>query len=168
MPSRPLREFFDASVFLGMNSVDERIRKACKSFFVSRFAGGAATSLEQVGRCDDVIWGYSRELQDAYYPFMDELHTVMRICRQRFTDQELDRAMSDDRLKSLSVGDRLLLGKVLEAQGCLYSVRPHLTSRSDLPVRCPEDAPDLDFPGNLAGLYQASLRLRIPTEELHA
>lgn len=160
--------FFDASVFLGMNCVDEEIRRTCKSFFASQFNGILATSLEQVGRCDDVIWSYSRELQDAYYPFMDQLHSVMKICRQWFTRAELDRALSDERLEGLAVGDRLLLGKVIESGGHLYSVRPQLTCRSDLPICRPENAAELDFPGNLTDLYQISLRLRIPMEVLQA
>ena len=166
MLSRPSKEFFDASLFLGMNSVDEQMRKSCKNFFASRFAGIVTTSLDQVGRCDDIIWGYSRELQDAYYPFMDQLHSVMRICRQAFTQTELDRALADDRLKQLAVGERLLLGKVLEAGGCLYSIRPQITSRTDLPVHTPEGTQESDFPGNLSDLYHNSLQLRIPVEEL--
>jgi hypothetical protein len=168
MPSEMPKDFFDASVFLGMNSADEDVREACKAFFASRFAAGAATSLDQVGRCDDVIWRYSRELQDAYYPFMDLLHSVMRICRQQFTQTELDRALCDKRLGDLPVGDRLLLAKVMEAGGHLYSVRPQLVGRTDLPVRKPEKAPGVEFPDSLIGLYRTSLQLRISVEELHA
>src|SRR5689334_5110319 len=102
MSSGP-KTFFDASVFLGMNCVDEEIRNICKNFFASQFKGVLATSLEQVGRCDDVIWSYSRELQDAYYPFMDQLHSLMTIRRQWFTRAELDRALSDERLEGLAV-----------------------------------------------------------------
>lgn len=168
MPSERPKDFFDASVFLGMNSADEEIRKACKTFFASRFAAGAATSLDQVGRCDDVIWRYSRELQDAYYPFMDLLHSAMRICRQQFTQAELDRALSDKRLGDLAVGDRLLLAKVMEAGGLLYSVRSQLVGRAGLPVRKPENAPSIEFPDNLNTLYRTSLQLRISLEELQA
>jgi Family of unknown function (DUF6190) len=165
MSSEP-KTFFDASVFLGMNCVDEEIRNACKSFFASQFNGVLATSLEQVGRCDDVIWSYSRELQDAYYPFMDQLHSVMKICRQWFTRAELDRALSDARLEGLAIGDRLLLGKVIESGGNLYSVRPQLTCRDDLPVRKPANAAELHFPDKLTDLYRTSLQLRIPLEVL--
>jgi len=45
------KEFFDASVFLGMRSADG-VRKACKRFFALRFRGAALTSLDQVGKCD--------------------------------------------------------------------------------------------------------------------
>jgi hypothetical protein len=168
MASEASKEFFDASVFLGMNSGDEQIRKDCKNFFASRFNRVVLTSLDQVGRCDDVIWGYSRELQDAYYPFMDQLHSVMRILRQEFTEADLNRALDDRRLHGLPIGDRLLLGKVIEAGGYLYTVRPQLTSRQDLPVCKPDHAPEMDFPGDLAGLYRTSLLLRIPMEKLQA
>jgi hypothetical protein len=56
------KEFFDASVFLGMHSADDGVRKACKRFFALRFRGVALTSLDQVGKCDDVIWRYPRHL----------------------------------------------------------------------------------------------------------
>ena len=65
-------------------------------------------SLEQVGRCDDIIWGYPRELQDAYYPFMDRLHTEMRIHRIPFGEQDLEVALKDRRLDGLSFSDKLI------------------------------------------------------------
>jgi len=158
------KEFFDASVFLGMHSTDDEVRKACKRFFASRFSGIALTSLDQVGRCDDVIWRYPRHLQDVYYPFMDRLHSEMLIVREPFSEAELKRALADQRLQRLPVGDRLLLAKVIEAGGYLFSIRPYLTGRSDLPVYNPEVGPEADFPAAVAGLYNESLRLRIPAE----
>jgi uncharacterized protein DUF6190 len=160
------KEFFDASVFLGMHSVDDEVRKACKNFFASRFLDMALTSLDQVGKCDDVIWRYPRHLQDAYYPFMDRLHSEMRIVREPFSEAELKRAYADPSLQGLPAGDRLLLAKVIEAGGYLYSIRPYLTGRSDLPVCNPGIGPEADFPAGVAGLYHISLLLLIPVEEI--
>jgi hypothetical protein len=160
------KEFFDASVFLGMHSADDEVRKACKDFFASRFRGVALTSLDQVGKCDDVIWRYPRHLQDAYYPFMDRLHSEMRIVREPFSEAELKRSFADPRLQGLPVGARLLLAKVIEAGGCLFSIQPYLTGRSDLPVCNPEIGSEADFPASVAGLYHTSLRLRLPAEEI--
>ena len=160
------RDFFDASIFLGMNTDDEDLRTASKNFFAARFGGVVLTSLDQVGACDDVIWRYLRELQDVYYPFMDLLHSVMRIDRQPFAEADLTRAIGDSRLKGLTVGDRLLIGKVAQAGGRLYSLRRRLTDRSDLPVQMPEPGSERRFPDHLEALYQASLRLRIPISEL--
>ncbi|WP_201294684.1 MULTISPECIES: DUF6190 family protein [unclassified Nocardiopsis] len=63
--------FVDADVFMGMHHENEALRRGCKAFFVERLKGRVAMSLEQVGRCDDLVWRRPRELQDAYYPFMD-------------------------------------------------------------------------------------------------
>lgn len=166
MASAATRDFFDASVFLGMNSDDEDLRTASKNFFATRFDGVVLTSLDQVGACDDVIWRYSRDLQDVYYPFMDLLHSVMHIDRQPFAEADLTRAVGDRRLDRLAVGDRLLIGKVAQAGSRLYSLRRHLTDQGDLPVRTPEPGIELRFPDDLEALYQASLRLRIPAREL--
>jgi len=47
------KEFFDASVFLGMHSADDGVRKACKRFFALRFRGVTLISLGRTGKCDD-------------------------------------------------------------------------------------------------------------------
>lgn len=160
------KEFFDASVFLGMHGDHDEVRKACMHFFASRFCGVALTSLDEVGKCDDVIWRRPRLLQDAYYPFMDRLHSEMRIVREPFSEAELKRAFADPRLRRLPVGDRLLLAKVIEAGGSLFSIKAHLTARSDLPVCRPATGLETNFPAEVAGLYHTSLQLRIPMEEI--
>jgi Family of unknown function (DUF6190) len=166
MTSAAASDFFDASVFLGMNSDDEDLRTTSKNFFVTRFDRVVLTSLDQVGACDDVIWRYARDLQDVYYPFMDVLHSVMRIDRQPFAEADLIRAVYDRRLHRLAVGERLLIGKVVQTGGRLYSLRRHLIEQRDLPVQMPEPGPELRFPDHLETLYHASLRVRIPANEL--
>ena len=62
-----MKEYIDASVFLGMHSPNEAIRIACKNFFVRRLNRSIVMSLEQVGKCDDVIWSsYTDEEQATY------------------------------------------------------------------------------------------------------
>jgi hypothetical protein len=161
-------EFFDASVFLGMNSDNETIRIACKNFFASRMNGELMTSLDQVGACDDMIWGYSREQQDVYYPFMDLLHSIVAIRRQPYSEGELQRAAQNPDLEGLNASQRLLYSKVNAAGGRLYSLRPSLLARRDLSVSVPPPGSERFFPSPMEALYQASLVLRVPLAELRA
>ena len=37
-------------------------------------------SLEQVGKCDEIIWSnFSSKVQEPYHPFRDKLDTIMKI-----------------------------------------------------------------------------------------
>lgn len=159
--------YVDASLFLGMHAEDETIRVACKNFFVARFAGGGvAMSLEQVGRCDALVWRYERALQDAYYPFMDVLHTDMTIERVPYREQDVKTALSVPALADLELDARLTLGMVLAGGGELVTVDRRLARRRDLPVRTPAGGPERAFPTGLEELYQRSLVLRVTREEL--
>ncbi|WP_328302458.1 DUF6190 family protein [Streptomyces sp. NBC_00435] len=161
-------EYGDAALFLGMNSADEDVRRACKAFFVDRLDGRLVMSLEQVGRCDDIIWGFSRELQDAYYPFMDNLHTVMDIRRLGYDEGDIQRAGDPELPRTLPMHERLLLGMVLGRQGLLRTASPRLTATTGLalPVAAAADGPEARFPEPLERLYQQSLALRVPAESL--
>ncbi|MEU5218660.1 DUF6190 family protein [Streptomyces sp. NPDC020807] len=162
--------FIDAALFLGMHSADESVRLAAKAFFVQRLDGRVVMSLEQVGRCDDVIWGYSRELQDAYYPFMDVLHTVMEISREPYDPADVRLALDDSADSAvpahLTFTDRLVLGQVINRKGLLHTVRPRAAAFPGLPVRGvpapPVGEPEPAFPEPLERLYTASLALRLP------
>ncbi|MGI5450686.1 DUF6190 family protein [Streptomyces sp. CA-243310] len=154
--------FIDATVFMGMHSSDQAVRRACKRFFVGRLAGGVTMSWEQVGRCDDLVWGYSRAVQDAYYPFMDVLHTEMSIARVGYDEDDAGRAFSTPALAGLPSHERLLLGQVLSRSGLLYTVSPRLAGRDGLPVAAVPEAPVEDaFPEHLEKLYQDSLVLTV-------
>ncbi|MGH8885872.1 MAG: DUF6190 family protein [Egibacteraceae bacterium] len=153
--------FIDASVFMGMHSSAEATRKACKGFFVQWLFNSVVMSLEHVGRCDELVWRFTRTIQDAYYPFMDSLHTSMRIERRSYEEADLRMTLGSPLLKGLPMYERLLLGMVLNAKGTLYSVSPRLCHRQDLPVRVPSVAVELFFPERLEGLYQKSLMLRV-------
>jgi hypothetical protein len=160
--------YADAALFLGMNSTDEALRIACKAFFAGRPHGPVVMSLEQVGRCDDVIWDYSRELQDAYYPFMDNLHTIAGIRREGYEEVDIRRALSQDVPAALPAHERLLLGMVLNRKGMLHTASPRLGFGGRLPVRPVGAAPASEplFPDPLERLYRQSLALRVPLERL--
>ncbi|MEU3747154.1 MULTISPECIES: DUF6190 family protein [Streptomyces] len=160
-------DFIDAALFLGMHSADDTVRVAAKAFFVRRLDGRVVMSLEQVGRCDDVIWGYSRELQDLYYPFMDHLHTVMDISREGYDPADVHLALSEaDTPRHLPFVDRLLLGQVINRKGLLHTVGPRSDAFDGLSVRAvadwPAGQPEPAFPEPLERLYRESLALRLP------
>ncbi|MFE2926961.1 DUF6190 family protein [Streptomyces goshikiensis] len=170
MPADPSDVFIDATVFMGMHSGDQAVRRACKRFFVDRLAGGVTMSWEQVGRCDDLVWGYVREVQDAYYPFMDVLHTEMAIARVGYGEEDTRLAFTTTALEGLPGHERLLLGQVLSHSGLLYTASPRLTGRSGLPVAAvpaaPGEGPEDVFPGHLEKLYQDSLVLTVDSHTL--
>jgi hypothetical protein len=160
-------EYIDAALFLGMHSVDDRLRIDCKAFVADRVRRRLTISLEQVGRCDDVVWRYGREVQDAYYPFMDILHTVMDIERPAYEEEDVRRGLDLPADAPLPVHERLLLGMVLNRHGSLTTASPRLLADGVdpvLPVRAPPavagDEPS--FPDELERLYRNSLALRVP------
>ena len=154
-------EFVDSHLFLGMHSVEEPTRIVCKNFFAARFHRSVSMSLEQVGKCDDIVWRYPRKLQDLYYPFMDVLHSRMRINRLPFMEKDLDR-IKDPQLEGVGIHERLLLAMIFNRNGILYTVNQDLLERSTLPVRLPPAGKEARFPKALEKLYQRSLDLRIP------
>lgn len=97
--------FIDATAFMGMHSEDDAVRVAAKAFFADRLAAGDAgavvMSWEQVGRCDDLVWGYERGVQDEYYPFMDVLHTDLAVDRVPYTEDDVRRAFTEPALDGL-------------------------------------------------------------------
>ncbi|MFF4713425.1 DUF6190 family protein [Streptomyces eurythermus] len=171
-PAAQDREVFvDAALFLGMHSQDDGLRVACKAFFVERLDTRVVMNLEQVGRCDDVIWSYSRELQDLYYPFMDQLHTVMDISREGYDRADVTVALSGSALPGrLPFTDRLLIAMVVNRKGLLHTVGPRGAAFGGLPVHAvapwPAGVPEPAFPEPLERLYRASLALRLPPDRL--
>ncbi|XYH95779.1 DUF6190 family protein [Sorangium sp. So ce1128] len=156
--------FIDASLFLGMHSAHEATRAACKTFFVEHLRGSVVMSLEHVGLCDDIIWRNPRAIQDLYYPFMDNLHTDMRIERRAYKQADLRVAARTRSLRGLALCDRLLLAMVMNRGGTLCSVNRALLRRPGLPVRPPEATTEAVFPDRLERLYQQSMCLRISRE----
>ena len=159
-----MKEYLDASVFLGMHSTDEQTRIACKNYFVERLNDQVGMNLEQVGTCDDVIWNkFTPEEQAEYYPFMDNLHTVMDIQRVPYTGNDIQEATTNPDLQNLEITDRLTLGMVRAREAELYTVNPNLAGRDN--VRSPKAGEELSFPLELEQMYQQSLEVRICTQE---
>jgi Family of unknown function (DUF6190) len=153
--------FVDASLFLGMHSIQDSVRIACKNLFVQRLWEGVAMTLEQIGMCDDVVWGFSRQVQSDYYPFMDTLHSVMAARRVSYSWDDMRRAESDPQLRELEPVNALLLARVCNEGAVLYSIQPELLERKDLPVRPAPRGQELMFPVGLETAYQLSLALRL-------
>jgi hypothetical protein len=167
MSAEPPVECIDAALFLGMHATDDRLRLACKAFVIDRWHSRLTISLEQVGRCDDLVWGFGRAVQDAYYPFMDSLHTVLDIARPGYEEADVRRGLELRLPGTLPVHERLLLGMVLNRHGQLITASPRLLSgelSAGLPVRAPQPVAGREpaFPDGLERLYQESLALRVP------
>ncbi|MEU5428884.1 DUF6190 family protein [Streptomyces olivoreticuli] len=155
--------YLDASLFMGMHSTDPAVRAACTAFFASHLDRPVVMTYEEVGRCDDFVWHLPRDVQDAYYPFMDVLHSLMPIARRAYTDADLAAAAAlPAETSGLRVRDRLLLGSVVATGGRLVTVNPRLTALTGLgpSVREPEPATERGvFPDALDKLYERSLVL---------
>ncbi|MFE0046445.1 DUF6190 family protein [Streptomyces albireticuli] len=162
--------FLDASLFMGMHSTDPSLRAAATAFFAAHLEQPVVMTYEEVGRCDDYVWRFPREVQDAYYPFMDVLHSLMPI-RRRAYDAGVLAALPGlpARAEELRPRDRLLLASVVAAGGELVTLNPRLTALTGLglPVRTPGPAADRGvFPADLDKLYEQSLVLEADHAEL--
>jgi hypothetical protein len=151
----------DASVFMGMHARDDVTRGTCATFMAGRFDAGVVMSWEQVGRCDDIVWSFARDVQDAYYPFMDVLHSTMPFTRRPYDVCDLELALRDRRLAGLPLHEALTVAMAANRDTCLVTLSARLHERCGLPVQRPCGAPGMDFPAPVAGLYAASLRLRV-------
>ncbi|AJF69605.1 hypothetical protein SVTN_08045 [Streptomyces vietnamensis] len=162
--------FIDATLFMGMHSEDDAVRTAAKSFFAARLAAGDAGRVfmnwEQVGRCDDLVWGYERKVQDEYYPFMDVLHTDLAIDRVPYDEEDLRRAFTTPALEGLPTHERLLLAQVIGRDGALHTASPRLLGRTDLPVVPLGAGAESAFPAYLEDLYRRSLVLTVDSDTL--
>lgn len=152
--------FIDSTVFLGMHHEDEHTRCRSLAFFQHHFDSlQVHMNYEQIGICDAVIWTQSREVQDSYYPFMDRLHTDMKIRRAGYTFAELQWALSHRAELGLRPEQALLVAQVVLRNGQLVTNDPallqapilasHLWHQSDLKALPP-------FPPELSVLYEAS------------
>jgi hypothetical protein len=158
MSSSPL---IDASVFMGMHAQDDDTRLACMSFMADRFDAGVVLSWEQIGRCDDIVWSYARDVQDAYYPFMDVLHSTMSLARRPYDAADFDLALRDRRLAGLPMHEALAVAMASNRNAPLVTISARLHERCGLPVRRPAGTPGANFPEPVATLYAQSLRLRV-------
>ncbi|MFJ2739936.1 DUF6190 family protein [Streptomyces sp. NPDC087440] len=164
----PRDVYVDASLFMGMHSKDPDVRTACARFFAEHLRTPVLMTYEEVGRCDDVVWGRGREEQDAYYPFMDVLHSLMPIRRRAYTAQDRETlALLPSVASDLAPREQMLLASVRATGGELVTVNPRLLALAahGLPVRAPrtETGPVHfdDAQGVLDALYETSLALEV-------
>ena len=151
--------FVDATVFLGMHHRDPVIRQHSLGFFRGHYSHQVWMNFEQVGICDAVIWRQRREVQDAYYPFMDRLHSDMQIMREGYHMRELDLALGHPELKSLRPEQALLAAQVMAREGVLVTHDPVLQRLPCLRSQRWNFAsadPDAAFPEDLQALYETS------------
>lgn len=156
-----MKEFIDWTIFLGMHHRDEEIRIRCKNFFVDRITQEASIymSLENVGKCDDIVWQYPRAIQDAYYPFMDLLHSIMHIERTPYKQEDYLQAAQTRALTSLPFED--LMSIAMAKGNILYTCNPEIL-RLDLSlIKSPDKSKERTFPPEIEKLYQQSLELKI-------
>ncbi|MCG2580895.1 DUF6190 family protein [Marinobacter lipolyticus] len=118
--------FVDASVFLGMHHQDSHLRRRALAFFASYYRRGVRMNFEQVGICDAIIWQLRRDVQDAYYPFMDRLHSDMAILREGYGQQELELYARDSRMSGLRSDQALLALQVICNGAILFTLDPVL------------------------------------------
>lgn len=164
-----MQEFIDATLFLGTHSTNEALRVACKNYFVERYEQSLGMSDDQAGKCDRIIWQYSRELQDIYYPYMDRLRTDMDIRGLEYEAEDVTVALSDQRFDQLRVSQKLTLGMVLARAGKLYTVDAELhklnltlPQEQQLAIFSPQMGDEKTFPNRLLEeCYQKSLSLSI-------
>ena len=157
MAERP--SFVDATVFLGMHHQDPLIRQLSLRFFRGHYSHQVSMNFEQVGICDAVIWQQRREVQDAYYPFMDRLHSDMQIMREGYHTRELEHALGHPELKILRPEQALLAAQVLAREGMLVTHDPALCRLPCLRSQRWDFAsaqPDATFPADLQALYETS------------
>ena len=155
------KEFIDATVFMGMHSKHEETRIACKNFFVQRTNHLIYMSFENVGKCDDLVWPFDRITQDVYYPFMDRLHTFMRIKRLPYSTKELH-LLPKPIFPSLNPFQKLTLLMVIAHKGKLYTFDKKLLSLELSFISKPAlSKRELSFKNELEKYYSPSLALRL-------
>jgi len=156
-----MKPFIDHTIFLGMHSADEKTRIACKNLIINNFTEGVCMTLEEVGKCDDVVWQRERAEQDHYYPFMDVLHTDMKIQRVPYTATVMNNAITND---LLSPQQRLLLAMAKECKCVLFTLDAqllHIGSPFVLsPIESASEYVEKKFSNTLEQLYENSLLVR--------
>ncbi len=155
-----MREFIDITIFLVMHSMNDKIRIACKNFFVDRMEKTIFMSLENVGKCDDVIWRFERKTQDVYYPFMDRLHTVVDIQRIPYDKKTVDNRKP---INDLSIFQQLTLTQAINDK--LYTFDEAILRLKLNFITSPKFNNEKNLPDDLEQWYQSSLKLRIENVE---
>lgn len=151
----------DASVFLGMNSSDERIRVSCKNFFIENQNAEILMNFEQIGLCDHVIWSFPFELQSVYYPFMDLFHSVMPLRRYSYTEHTLCSISG----RGISLSDKLNIAFAKEHNSVLYSLCKEVLEQSNTKA-IPLTLKERSFTEILEEHYKAAKQLSIDLDAI--
>lgn len=163
--------YIDATTFMGMHDEDTLIRQRSTAFFQSAFRTTVTMNLEQVGLCDALVWRHPRAVQDAYYPFMDRLHTDMHILRSGYEYAEIRLGLEMKELHHLRPWKTLLAAQVLHYQGTLFTHDPELRELACLQTHLGRFDPLMErsttFPEPLNGLYLQSQTLIITHKDWH-
>ena len=156
-----MKEFIDWTVFLGMHHSNEDVRISCKNFFIEKLKEGKKIymSFESVGKCDDVVWGYERETQDKYYPFMDVLHSTAKILRLPYQQSYEAAIQKNKALSGLSFFDQMTV--VIASEDILYTHNEKILTLTQNKIQKPVNGSEQSFPDDLEKLYQQSLLLKI-------
>ena len=159
--------FIDAYFFLGMHDSNPERRTQSLGFFTQDHPPILCMSLEQVGLCDEIIWRHSRQEQDAYYPFMDNLHSMLPIRRISYCRADLARTLRDQRLRHLPLTQACTVSQVINHRGKLYTHDPLLLDDAAVQpwiAPAPQQPPQ-GFDAPLDALYQHSLSLILTLQE---
>lgn len=124
--------FIDASAFMCMHCSDTEKSNQAAGFFSRNFNDTLYISLEQVGMCDDIVWSYSHDIQSAYYPFMDRLHSEMNIIRVPYSRDDAKLALTNSAFGGLHFPLSLVLAQVTNHQGHLYTANDPLLNNPRL------------------------------------
>lgn len=158
----------DATAFMGMHHADARVRRLSLGFFRSQVRRPVLMNFEQIGICDAMVWRQARDVQDAYYPFMDLLHSQMPIQRGGYTDRVLRLASTEPALRSLRTHRALLAAQVLCSERPLLTHDPALRSLPCLqPLLLSFDSfdPQARFDSPLESLYELSRKLIVTDQD---
>jgi hypothetical protein len=156
-----MKEYIDWTVFLGMHHRNIKMRMRCKNFFAQRLKNEKEIfmSLENVGKCDDIIWGYAQTLQEVYYPFMDVLHSTANIIRLPYELDHYKTAKVLEDNHDIAFMDRMSIA--FASQGLLYTLNTFILNIGLPNVKSPIEKEEITFPKKLESLYERSLILMV-------
>lgn len=155
----------DATIVLGLNSLDDNQRIATKNFIIQHLSSVFIMSYEQVAICDERAWNFDFSIQKLYWPFIDYIHTKLNFKRVPYNQNMLEFV---NKSCTLSTTDQLTCSVAEEYATKLY------TWNSNILREVPERTVGLTsrreteniFPDTIEKLYNKSLALKIAPDNL--